>query len=274
LPYLRPQDLSSGFGEAGDPLIAGVRGIHDQVFEEMRRRHRPGQVLLATGHCYMVGGRLSELSERKVLGGNLHALPIDIFPADLDYVALGHLHLEQRVAEKDTIRYCGSPLPLSLAEGHYSHRVLQIDLEAGAPPVVTGIPVPRAVEILRLPVDGPRPMTEVLEVLTALDSPLDTPHHEQPYLEVQVLLDRPEPAIRHRIAEALDGTGVRLLRVSPTYPGHRSPLSEAIPEADLGELEPMQVFERRYEAVHGSDPPEELVEAFHELLETVQREEV
>ena len=57
---------------------------------------------------------LSELSERKVLGGNQHALPVDLFPDDCRYVALGHLHRPQPLRGMDHIRYSGSPIPLSM----------------------------------------------------------------------------------------------------------------------------------------------------------------
>ena len=64
----------------------------------------------------MIGSALSELSERKILGGNQHALPVDIFPPGVAYAALGHLHLPQVVGDLDHVRYCGSPIPLAVDE--------------------------------------------------------------------------------------------------------------------------------------------------------------
>lgn len=78
---------------------------------------------------YLAAGQLSELSERRVLGGNQHALPADIF-ATADYTALGHLHLAQSPAEG--VHYNGSPLPLSLAEANYNHQVLEVTFEGAS----------------------------------------------------------------------------------------------------------------------------------------------
>jgi exonuclease SbcD len=80
---------------AADPLLDGMRALHDELFAAARALRRPGQALVAMAHGYLVGGALSELSERKVLGGNQHALPLDLFPDDCAYVALGHLHRPQ-----------------------------------------------------------------------------------------------------------------------------------------------------------------------------------
>jgi exonuclease SbcD len=55
----------------------------------------------------MVNSCVSELSERKILDGNQHALPIELFPKDIAYVDLGHLHLAQKVGANE--QYCQRP---------------------------------------------------------------------------------------------------------------------------------------------------------------------
>ena len=74
------------------------------------------QAMVAVGHCNMAGARPSLESERRILGGDAHALPADVFPPDVAYVALGHLHLAQACDPAGRICYSGSPIPLSLAE--------------------------------------------------------------------------------------------------------------------------------------------------------------
>ena len=108
-----PAPDRDGPGDAHDPdpLIAGMRALHEELFAAARARRAPGQALVAMAHGYLVGGALSELSERKVLGGNQHALPVDLFPPDCAYVALGHLHRPQALAGLERVRYSGSPLP-------------------------------------------------------------------------------------------------------------------------------------------------------------------
>lgn len=196
VPFLRPADLPVVEPEEGvDPLVEGVRQVYAEVLAEGRRRLSPGQALVAMGHSYMVGTRLSDESERKILGGNQHALPASIFPDDLTYAALGHLHLAQAVGDRACVRYSGSPLPLSMAEAGYPHQVCLVDFEDGKLTALRTLRVPRTVELLRIPASGSTSRESVIELLAAL--PAAPPGQESlwwPYLEVAVHLDGPEPA--------------------------------------------------------------------------------
>src|SRR5262245_20015194 len=49
-----------------DPLIGGMRALHAELFAAARTALAPGQALVVMAHGYLVGGALSELSERKV----------------------------------------------------------------------------------------------------------------------------------------------------------------------------------------------------------------
>jgi exonuclease SbcD len=88
---------------------------------------------------------------------------------------------------------------------------------------------------------------------------------------VSVLLDKPEPGLRHRIDQSLQGKPVRLLRIYPYYPGMGG--TPAVPETPLQELRPEEVFLRRYRQQYAAEPSPELLAAFYELLEDLQGEE-
>ncbi|MGZ8955926.1 MAG: exonuclease subunit SbcD, partial [Methylovulum sp.] len=149
MPFLRNADLpaTARDGESvangmepmrpgeqdNDPLISGMKTLYAELFMQLQQKAGNAESLILTGHCYMVNGAVSELSERKILGGNQHALPVELFPDDVAYVALGHLHLAQRVGVNNHIRYSGSPIPLSFDESDYPHQVVQVDIKAGQP---------------------------------------------------------------------------------------------------------------------------------------------
>jgi exonuclease SbcD len=104
MPFLRNADLPSGEDE-NDQLISGVKTLYAELFAQLRQKASNAESLILTGHCYMVNSCVSELSERKILGGNQHTLPVELFPEDIAYVALGHLHLAQKVGANEHIRY-------------------------------------------------------------------------------------------------------------------------------------------------------------------------
>lgn len=272
VPFLRPADLPAVDAEDGDPLVEGVRRVYTETLDAARARRQPGQALLATGHGYMVGGEISELSERKVLGGNQHALPVDVFPDDVAYVALGHLHLAQAVGGRGHVRYSGSPLPLSMSEADYRHQVLLVELDGERLAEVTPLRVPRAVDLVRLPASGPSPLPDVRIALQQLPAAQDVPPERHPYLQVDVRLDHPEPGLRRQVEEALAGRAARLVQLSVHYTGTGASLAEASPVADLRQLTPEAVFRLRYARDHAEPPPDALLACFAELTDTVAQE--
>ena len=264
VPFLRSSDLRvEPLAEGQDRLIEGVRQIYAEVLTEGRKRCEQDQALIAMGHAYLAAGQLSELSERRVLGGNQHALPADIFTG-ADYTALGHLHLAQRLAEG--VHYSGSPLPLSLTETGYRHQVLEVTLEVGQLAAVEAIPVPRSVEMIRLPLGS---LDEALTAIDALELP-DRPQEAQPFLEVRLLLPKPEARIRERILAALAGKPVRLARINTQYQGSGQGLADGRERRRLDELSPTEVFRLCYQRQFEGEPEVGLVASFEEILEQVK----
>lgn len=273
LPYLRPADLPGVAGE--DPLIGGVRAIHDEVLAEAARRREDGDALVVTGHCYMTGASLSELSERKILGGNLHALPVDLYPENVTYAALGHLHRPQAVGGREAVRYAGSPIPLAFDEEPYPHQVVIVELAGGDLRGIEAVRVPRSVQILRVPADGPGLPDAVLELLAALpERGDDQATDELPFLEVRLRLEAPDPTLKARVEAAVEGKAARLLRTHVERSAAGA-LADREGRRDIQELQPGDVFLHRYRALYpdGGEPSAALVEAFHELLEEAQRGE-
>jgi len=272
LPYLRPADLPPAPEDGADPLIEGVRRLTEAAVDAGRRQLRDGEALILAGHCYMSGGALSELSERKVLGGNLHALPCDIFPIDAAYVALGHLHRAQDVGGRKCVRYSGSPIPLALDEEPYPHQVVLTEFAGSRLVGHTALRVPRAVAIHRIPGAGDfAPPEAVLEALRGLDLDDVLPREAWPFLEVSVALEQPRPGLREEVDAVLAGRPVRLLKLAVRLSGTGETLAEAAPGVELSALAPEEVFRRVYRRHHEGDPPEPLLAAFHELVEAAER---
>ena len=273
VPFLRPADLPR-VADGGDPLVDGVRALYAQALALARERQQPGQALVAMGHCYMVGTALSELSERRVLGGNQHALPVDLFPTDLAYVALGHLHKAQRVGGREGVRYCGSPIPLSMSEADYLHQVLLVTLEGEALDAVEVVRVPRTVDLLRLPTGGPAPLADVLGALQALPArPDDAPPDALPFLEVSVQLEQARAGVRREVEAALADRAARLVLLRVTYTGDGGALADHHGGASLHELRPEDVFERRWRQQYSADPPLAVLASFSELVDAARQEE-
>ncbi|MEX0141478.1 exonuclease SbcCD subunit D C-terminal domain-containing protein [Massilia sp. LMS1-1-1.1] len=264
MPFLRPGDVPKlPAGDTQDAYLGGIALLYRQLTDLALARRQPGQAIVAMGHCHMVGGEMSNDSERRIVIGGTEMLPSGIFDTAIAYAALGHLHKAQAVGDQEHIRYCGSPIPLSFAEVHYRHQVLCLDIDGEALQSVRAIEVPRAVPLLRVPAT-PAPINEVLAQLAALDVPA-APPEAQPFLEVRVRLDAPEPGLRTRIETALDGKPVRLAKIE-TSSAARSSAPENLTLDQLAQLQPDDIFRRLYLQKYGKEAPPEQLSALAELL--------
>lgn len=255
IPFLRPSDVPRVEG-AADLYLEGIAELYRQCIAVALARREPGQAIVAMGHCHMVGGQVSEASERHIVIGGAEALSVGIFDTAVAYAALGHLHLPQSVGGRAHIRYSGSPLPMSFSEVDYPHQVLRIELDGETVREIQPLLIPRAVQLMRVPKKAAA-VEEVLATLAALDIP-DSPEAEHPYLEVRVRLDAPEPGLRARVEAALAGKPVRLARIEPT--SARGGVNEDEPAAlslsDLERLAPETIFARLCEQRIAAETPE------------------
>lgn len=266
VPFLRQSDVTrvgAAGGEAGF-FHAWWTGVA-QVYQDMLAGlgERGAECVVALGHCHMLGASVSEGSERRVVAGGLEGFPLEIFDdARLSYVALGHLHLAQRVGGRNHVRYSGSPLPLSFSETHYPHQVVRVDVSAGTPAVVESIRIPRFVDLFRVSAEGIEPLLERLRAMEFAEV-VESERHAM--LEIRVRLTDPEPTLRSRIEEVLAGRPVRLARVEVLL-GTQEARRDESPQ-DLGTLQPQDVFTRLYTERYAAPAvPDELMGAFLELM--------
>lgn len=147
VPYLRDGDLrQSVSGQTYDDRVEAVRmGIrnHYQRIADHCRAEYADVPVLAMGHLYVNGATISE-SEREIhtVGGQA-AFASEHFPDGFDYVALGHIHVPQRIGSGETVRYSGSPIPLSFGERDNQHQVLELTFDGGKLQTIESLAVPR-----------------------------------------------------------------------------------------------------------------------------------
>ncbi|MEZ6185735.1 MAG: exonuclease SbcCD subunit D C-terminal domain-containing protein [Planctomycetota bacterium] len=259
VPFVRPADVPPGASYA-----EGAAEVHRDVLAAARARRKRGQALVVAAHGTLVDAERTATSERPVAGGH-DALPRELFADDVSYVALGHLHRAQEVG-RNTIRYAGSPIPLSFAEVDYPHQVLAVEVRGKRQAAVEVLEVPRTRPMLRVPAAGPGPLADVLEALRGLPA-LEDLEGPRPWLEVRVELEGPEPDLRALIDEALAGRAAQLvaLKVSRVVPASAA-LAEVAPQARLTDLAPREVFERLCQRTLEAEPSSDLMSCYDQLV--------
>ncbi|GGC35454.1 nuclease SbcCD subunit D [Parapedobacter defluvii] len=274
VPFLRMGDYPA-LADCDNPYAEGVAAFYRNLYQTAKSKYQPGQALLAMGHLHAKGAETSDMdkTERLIMGG-VECIAASAFPDDLAYVALGHIHKAQRVGGREHIRYAGSPLPMSFSEINYKHQVILFTVEEGQITEPRAIEVPVTVPLLKVPAVHSR-MGEVLLALQRLPVAAGKDRATAPYLQVSVLLDAPEPGLRHKIEQAIADKYVRLARIDTRYPAQKDPATSGLMQSPdpLQTLRPVDVFKRVYESRYANEVPVELMALFNEVAQQVYEKE-
>ena len=273
VPYLRDRDIR--VAEAGESvedkerkLIEGIRTHYATVaaLAEQKREELGADIpIVGTGHLFTAGGQTVDGDGvRELYVGSLAHVTAGIFPACFNYLALGHLHVPQKVNGSETIRYSGSPLPMGFGEAKQQKSVCQVEFHSTAASVqLIDVPVFQKLERVKGDWDGIS--SRILE-LTATDT--------QGWLEV--IYDGTEVIgdLRERLEAAISGTQMEILRIKNNRIIDRV-LGQIHEEETLDDLNVNDVFERCL-AVH--DVPEEqrpeLLRAYQETVSSLYEDDV
>ena len=244
VPYLEP-DLARGIWDLPAPAS------HQQVLTKALAQARTdlaarprGTRSVVLAHAFVTGA-VAGGSERSIAVGGVESVTADVF-AGFDYVALGHLHGNQRVS--DRIRYSGSPLPYAFSEAGQTKSVLLVDLDPSGAVTVRPLDLP----VIRRLATVRGTLAEILETakdladaylaveLTDLVRPLEPmrrlrerfPHilvtQWVPDAATGSAAGQVRAAIGHRADDSLLFDFVTDVRGSAPTPGERALLQEAL----------------------------------------------
>lgn len=259
MPFLRNSDL----GNINTQEPNWYAQAHRRRWELLRNAvaKSPG-CLIGMGHCYVSGASINEDTERRI--GNQDEIPADVFPQDLTYLALGHLHKSQRIGGKEHIRYSGSVLPLGFSEIEYTHQVLEVQIEGGVFQKTISHAIPRYRELLRIPTRH-APWDAVKEAIQAL--PDNTSAGVRPWAEVRIQLPTGGMAdLRNQVQELFASKQAMLFRID-ALAGELQASALVHDGRSLDDLLPREVFQRLCQDRQlDESAQQELLQDFEELL--------
>ena len=262
IPFLRAGDLTgiSFSAEDQDRSIAeAARRFHAELTEAAAAR--AGDLpLIATGHLHCAGGTESEGAERRILIGGAHAVPPDIFPKRLDYVALGHLHQPQSL-DGGRVRYSGSPFPLSAAEIRYRHGVTLLDID-GRTITATHREIPRPVPVLRLPERGVTDLAGLENALAEIAT--DVAQDLRPLVYVELVAEDAPTVVLGKAEELLRAAPVRPAGLRIHRPDTGAGENLPPPAVPLSQTDPETLFAAAFEDRNGFAPEPRHLAAFRD----------
>ncbi|MCL6404358.1 exonuclease subunit SbcD [Dickeya dadantii] len=253
VPFLRPRDvLTSQAGQSGaqkqqalqDAITSHYQRCYQLACEQRETLGRELPIVL-TGHLTTVGVATSD-SVRDIYIGTLDAFPAQAFPP-ADYIALGHIHRPQRVAQCEHIRYSGSPIPLSFDELNHEKSVYLVHFEQGKLHEVTALTVPTE-----------QPMQLVKGNLPEIERRLAgfrDYHGDKPvWLDIEIATQDYLSDMQQHIQTLTEPLNVEVLLLRRAREQQQQMLVQLEKET-LEELHPAEVFARRLAQENDLDEP-------------------
>ena len=252
VPYLRDRDIRTV--EAGESiedkerkLIEGIRGHYSSVCElaEQKRSALGADIpIIAMGHLFTAGGETAEGDgTRPLYVGSIAHVTAAIFPECIDYLALGHLHVPQKVSGSEVMRYCGSPLPMGFGEARQEKSLCLVEF----------VRREATVSLIKVPLF--QPLESVRGTWDEISGRVQELAITQSQAWLEILYDGEEiiTDLRERLEEAISDTAMEVLRVRNNRIIDRV-LNRIHDEETLDDLNENDVFKRCLDA---HDVPDE-----------------
>ena len=277
VPYLRDRDIRTV--EAGETLedknAKLVRGLKDHYADvcavaeekrsELENRGHPNIPVIAMGHLFTTGGRTVDGDGvRELYVGSLAHVGKEVFSSAIDYLALGHLHVPQRVGGTAHMRYCGAPIPMGYGEATQDKKVMVVRFNATLP-VVHEIQVP-CFQVLERIVGS---LDDILARLEQLKQ-----NKSRAWLEIEYTGREMVASLREIFEQALAGSAMEIRRIK-----NRPVLDRVIRSMQedevLDDLDPSDVFARCLDTFEVPDEDRETLTAcYKEIIISLHEEDI
>ncbi len=247
LPFLKPVYVREILGEEElSSYTEAVEKILKREEIDVKERN-----VLVSHQFFTAAGKepVRSASETVYVGGtgNVDTSAVK----DFDYVAMGHIHKAQFVGE-ERFRYCGTPLKYSVSESEDEKSVTVVTLgKKGEPPLIETLPL--------------HPVRNVLCIAGELKEIMELGCKD--YVSI-TLTDEKLP---YQPREQLIRVFPNLLELKIDNTRTKTQLKE-LKEPQLTE-DPLQMFGKFYQEIHGSSWTEKERDILQEMLERIQEVE-
>ncbi len=204
-------------------------------------------------HTTTEGAKLAH-SEYEFHCSDTYTLAPDLFPETCNYVALGHIHMPQKVQglPENAGRYAGSVVQLDFGEQGDTKYVYILEARAGKPTQV----------VKEHAVQGGKRLKRISASRDELDRKLSELEWDG-WLKLSIKLERPDPGLKDRLKRDYPN----ILVVEQLLPERERPLERG---SDQRNLTLVDAYAQFYGDERATALPDDLRRAFSELYEQAQ----
>lgn len=226
-----------------------LRAISEAYSSHAARLAGTDAVTFLVAHFLVGGAKVhghgAPRGERELHMGEAYAATSEAIPPGPQYVALGHIHAPQPVpGAKVPAEYAGSLLELDFGEAGERKRVVCVDVVPGQPATVRSIPLHGGRRLVRA-------TGEWSDLLGRDDL-------REAYLDLVIQTGGPDPGLAERARDEFEF----VVKVAADYPR-----AEPSPTSSADALSLDDRYAAYLTARDGVKPPDELLDAFREVME-------
>ena len=302
VPYLRDREIRTiepgeTLEDKNRNLVAGIRRHYTDVVAAAEKKRtelletlgKKGPVppipIIALGHLFTAGGKTVDGDGvRDLYVGSLAHVDRSVFPAAIDYLALGHLHVAQKVGGVQQIRYSGSPIPMGFGEAGRSKQVVIVEIESGLTGMESGTTPEkksdesgrsRIVSITEYPVPC---FQELVSITGSLDDIRESiarlqQAESRAWLEIEYTGRDMVAGLREILDESVADSNMEIRRIK-NRPVMDRVFKKIQTQETLDDLDPGDVFDRCLDAAEVTEEDRrQLTAAYQEILTALLEED-
>lgn len=252
VPFLRERDIDPIPQDSDLDRDAQIQKTLDRFYKEvvtiaankMGARRVP---LIATGHLFTANAKTG-VDESGLYIGSSGCVPASIFPKEIDYLALGHLHSPQMVGGDITRNYSGAPIVFNFDEVGKDRLVRIVDFSEGEPYVENHV-VPTFDDMRRFVGNIFEIERQLIELGKELEEKVRRGEKIEDVLVEVVHEGVSDPlGLVERVRQATPKQHVNVLRIQDRRE-EKADLSVLADEAFIAQLDWRNVFEKRLEVM-------------------------
>ncbi|MEZ2277012.1 MAG: exonuclease SbcCD subunit D [Microcoleus sp.] len=251
MPFASEQKLldANAFWESDHgEFRKNYREMVADLLQNLTQDFRDNTVNMLLGHMSIDGARLAK-SEVAYYTREKYLLSPQTLPVEAQYIALGHIHIHQRLAHNSPAYYSGSLIQLDFGEAAQEKGFCLIELEPGSQPKVEFKPVTchKPLKVLQCHYDN-------------LDQTLEAHRYHPGFLKVIVEIESPQIGLADRVRQICS----QALLIEPHYP-ESSLESTDISHIDPNNFDPAAEFCNYYQHRLGTTPQPVVLKEFDNL---------
>lgn len=230
----------------------------ETMIKKLSEQFRPESINILMTHLFFEGS-IPSYSERQIDLTNSYAVHTSAIPPNLNYLAVGHIHKQQRIKRTGVnAYYSGSLMKLDFGEERDEKGFLLVDAKPNTPPQVEHIKLSGVRNLMTFELDYnelPAQAEQINERLGKKGYARVRIRHDQPIVHLGEL-------VRQHIPNAVDW---EMLIDRPQQEKRWSIDHQLI-------ADPIEMYRSFYKDVLGTEPAEDVLNAMKSLFDEVSRE--